>query len=193
MFINAYNTCVLLYDHVHRLGKGIDTFIHFGSHLYPREQVWNYYFVHHMIYVTLLFSIPLYGPSVAEVTRGILTNTLYVEHILLGYYTPNGVCLIYCSMFHSYFTFRKYINTSASFQPLDTPLKYLNTPCLARSYQFNGDMLNCRLKGSLVLVCLACIWRSTDHYGKVRYYLSQVNLSSYNFYDFFTFIFFGFS
>nr|XP_022308521.1 uncharacterized protein LOC111114492 isoform X2 [Crassostrea virginica] len=27
-------------------------------------------------------------------------------------------------------------------------------------------MLNCRLKGSLVLVCLACIWRSNDHYGK---------------------------
>ena len=52
-------------------------------------------------------------------------------------------------------------------------------------------MLNCKLKGSLVLVCLACIWRSTDHYGKVRYYLSQVNLSSYNFYDFFTFIFLG--
>ena len=51
-------------------------------------------------------------------------------------------------------------------------------------------MLNCRLKGSLVLVCLACIWRSTDHYGKVRYYLSQVNLSSYNFFDFFYFQFF---
>ena len=115
---------------------------------------------------------------------------MYVEYILLGYYTPNGVCLIYCLMFHSYFTFRKYINTSASFQSLDTPLKYLNTPFLAHSTQFNGDMLNCRLKGSLVLVCLACIWRSNDHYGKVRYYLSQVNLSSYNFYDFFLLSFF---
>nr|XP_022293310.1 uncharacterized protein LOC111103950 isoform X2 [Crassostrea virginica] len=28
-------------------------------------------------------------------------------------------------------------------------------------------MLNCRVKGSLFLVCLAFIWRSNDHYGKI--------------------------
>ena len=51
-------------------------------------------------------------------------------------------------------------------------------------------MLNCRVKGSLVLVCFAFIWKSNDHYGEVRYHLSQTKLSSDNFDDIFTFIFF---
>ena len=72
--------------------------------------------------------------------------------------------------------------------------KYLNTPFLAHSTQFNGDMLNCSVKGSLILVYLAFIWRSNDHYGKVRNYPSQATSSLDNFYNFFILIsfFFGF-
>ena len=51
--------------------------------------------------------------------------------------------------------------------------RYLKTPFLAHSTKFNGDMLNCKAKGSLVLVCLAFILMSNKQYGEVRYYSSH--------------------